>query len=161
MEKQRVPARIIDLDGTAVDVRAALHWLDKTNGLAKDEAFIKFHEDVRYCPPFETVLAYMREAHARGEVVVILTARLERHRQQTLDWLADHVDVPFDGPYMRPDDDRRNSEVFKRDMVRYLKRHYEVVGAIDDDPDNVAMFLAEGIPEVIQMERFDYGVATA
>jgi hypothetical protein len=54
--------------------------------------------------------------------------------------------VPFDGPFHRPDGDFRPDVQVKRDIFKYLSRHYDIRGAVDDNPNVIALWNEIGIP---------------
>lgn len=79
-------------------------------------------------------------------VVVLLTARPDRVRPQTLDWLARHP-VRWDLLVMRDEFDWTSSHTFKRTELRALQaRGFEVRLAVDDDPKNVEMYRRADVP---------------
>lgn len=79
-------------------------------------------------------------------VVILLTARPDRVRPQTLDWLARHP-VRWDLLVMRDEFDWTSSHTFKRTELRALEaRGFAVRLAVDDDPKNVDMYRRAGVP---------------
>jgi hypothetical protein len=138
----RRKAAIVDMDGTLCDVSAIRHFV-ATPG-AKD--FDAFHQASRHCPPNEQALEFCRRHHAAGNVILVVTARKERHYAVSRGWLDDFMEVPFDGPFMRPDDSELSDDVIKRRIYRYLSRSYDIVAACDDNPAIIALWERLGIP---------------
>lgn len=92
----------------------------------------------------------------RDLLVVLLTARPLRTRDDTVAWLVRH-DVRWDLLVMRADRDFRPSHEAKLEAVRALAGvGFDVRLAIDDDPRNAAMFRAEGVP-CLELESGYYG----
>lgn len=92
----------------------------------------------------ERLLAYL-DSFEDTEIFIV-TARLESDRAQTLDQL-ESFDVDFDRLYMKPDADTDTVE-YKRDTARMLLETYNVMVAIDNDPDNREAFQSLGITAI-------------
>lgn len=88
---------------------------------------------------------------------VVLTARSERYRAMTEEWLARH-DAKYDVLVMRPDDDRRPDHEFKQEALDRLERERDFVFAMDDNP-HVAQMWRDNDIEVIVVPGFGDGVA--
>ena len=138
----RRAAVIVDCDGTLVNVSSIRHHV-ATPG---EKDFDAFHRESRHCPPNEQALEFCRRHHAAGHVVVVVTARMERHFDVTKAWLDEFMNVPFDGPIMREDGLRYSDVVIKRGIHRYLSRHYNIVAACDDNPAIIELWKELGIP---------------
>lgn len=139
-------ARILDVDGTLCDVSSVRHHVLRPRD-QKD--FDAFHAASAYCPPNQQAIDYAIETVRLGMVAVVVTARMERWADVTRMWLAEHVPVPFDGPFHRADGDRRSDRIVKLEILRYLQRHYDIRGAIDDNPEVIALWESQGIPVTI------------
>ena len=139
----RRKAAIVDMDGTLCDVTSVRHHV---MGPVKD--FDAFHQGSRHCPPNEQALEFCRRHYAAGHVIVVVTARMDRHYEVSRAWLDDFMPVPFDGPIMREDNLRHSDVSVKRRIYAYLSRHYEIVAACDDNPPIVALWRELGVPEV-------------
>jgi hypothetical protein len=84
-----------------------------------------------------------------GDKIIVVTARDERFRADTMDWLNKHLefDIAEEDVYMRPLGDRGNDDVMKVEIVkRWLAERPEFrVGAIFDDRHRIIdAFRAEG-----------------
>lgn len=141
----RPKAVIADVDGTLADVRSIRHHV-----AAKPKNFDAFHAASAHVPANQQAIDYVTRHHAAGYVILVVTARLQTWFDVTNTWLQAHVPVPFDGPFHRPDGDFRPDVQVKRDIHRYLSRHYDIRGAVDDNPNVIALWSELGIPtEVI------------
>lgn len=141
---RRRKAVIADVDGTLADVRGIRHHVAQ-----KPKDFDAFHAASAHVPPNQAAIDYVAAAHAAGHVVVVVTARRARWADVTTTWLHRHMPVPFDGPFHRPDDDLRPDVQVKADIHRYLARHYDIVGAVDDNPNVIALWDRIGIPTTV------------
>lgn len=138
-------AVIFDVDGTLADVSGIRHYvLDDP----KRKNFEKFHAAASYCPPNQQALDLVRNYAAQGFVIIVVSARKERWRYRTSIWLR-KWEVGHDHLLMRADGDQRKDVEVKRDILAKIRQRYEVVHAVDDNPNVIAMWTAEGIPTTI------------
>jgi hypothetical protein len=155
-QPRRLKAVIADMDGSLVNVSSIRHYV---SGPVKD--FDAFHAASRHCPPNEQALEFCRRHYAAGEVIAVVTARMERHYETSAGWLDDYLlpellaipralylPVGYDGPIMRPDGLTHSDVSVKRRIYRYLTRHYEIVAACDDNPSILPLWEEMGIPEI-------------
>ena len=134
------PAVIFDIDGVLADASGRQHHLF---GLRRDwdAFFAECGED-----PIIPEVARLLELLAPELVVVLLTARPARVRDQTLAWLSEHG-LRYDLLVMRELADRRPAREFKRaETLRLMRLGYLLRLAVEDDPANLEMFEAEGVP---------------
>lgn len=161
----RMKARLVDVDGTLCDVSAVRHHVvGKARG---EKDFDAFHNEAEFCPPHDMAVEYMRETARLGMVNVVVTARMETHLGTTKRFVdrvarfADGTPIPYDGPlHARAEGDFRSDVVVKLEMLRYLRRHYDVVGAIDDNPAVVELYTNAGLVVVV-VPGFDMEAATS
>jgi hypothetical protein len=137
----RRKAVIVDVDGTLADVRGIRHHVT-----TKPKDFDAFHAASADVPPNQQAIDFVQRHHDAGHVIVVVTARRQQWLGVTQAWLDQHVPVPFDGPFHRADDDFRPDVQVKRDIHRYLARHFDIRGAIDDNPNVIALWDSIGIP---------------
>jgi hypothetical protein len=143
----RRKAVLVDVDGTLTNVSSIRHHVIVTaDHPAKD--FDAFHQASGDCPPHEQALDYCRRHYEAGHVVVVVTARMERHYDVTKAWLDRWMPVPYDGPIMREDGLRHSDVSVKRRIYNYLSRHYEIVACCDDNPAILELWDELGIPEI-------------
>lgn len=148
-------AHLIDIDGTLAQVNHLAHHIKKVPGrIGKD--FTEFHARSPHVDPKPQALDYIAAALAAGEVPIILTARREKWEAQTrqfLDRVLPGIDYVL---LMRPDDHRGDDVDFKRHILGYIRRHWDIAGAIEDSPRVAAMFEAAGIPvEMVPDSRWE------
>jgi len=161
----RKKARLIDVDGTLADVSSVRHYvLGKAKG---EKDFEAFHNAAEHCPPHDVAVEYMLETVRMGAINVVVTARMETHLDTTkrfVDRVARFEDgspIPYDGPlHARREGDFRSDRVVKLEMLRYLRRSYDIIGAIDDNPSIVELYESAGIPVVV-VPGFDLEAASA
>jgi hypothetical protein len=140
-------AVIVDVDGTLCDV-TQLHPLL----VGKGRDLNAFHKASADMPANNQALRFCERHHAADRVVVVVTARMYRWEQLTLDWLGKYVTFPFVGPFMRDDHDIRPDVEVKRDIYGILTsdHRYNIVAACDDNPSIVELWESLNIPvEVI------------
>jgi FMN phosphatase YigB (HAD superfamily) len=136
-------AVIFDMDGTLCDVTTIRHHV-----LSRKKNYDAFHYLSVYCPPNEWVAAAARKACEEGLYVLVVTARMDRWRLLTVNWL-DHNDIPWDELHMRQDGDCRRDDIIKEEILLYLQRRYEIVTAFDDNPSVIALWERYDINTVV------------
>lgn len=148
----RPKAVLVDMDGTLVDVRSILHYVERPSA---EKDFDSFHRESLSCPANQQALDFCVRHHELGHVIVVATARAQQHEEVSRLWLDRHMVTPFDGPIMVREPGERISDVaIKRRMYRYLVRNYQFVAAIDDNPPIINLWKEEiGIPEVEVVPR--------
>jgi hypothetical protein len=124
----RVKAAILDLDGTACDVRPIRHYV---TGDKKD--FDSFHKASAFCEPNYDILAEVIEAHKSGLAIVVFTGRAAKWRTLSAQWLW-AWEFPIAKLRTRADGDFRKDFVIKSEMWDEESEHYEFVKAWDDNP---------------------------
>ena len=137
----RARAVIVDVDGTLADVRHIRHHV-----ASKPKNFDAFHAASEFVPPNQQAVDFAVRHFQSGHRVVVVTARMQKWLPVTRAWLDRHLPVPFDGPFHRQDGDGRPDVQVKREIFRYLARHYDVRAACDDNPNVVALWTELGIP---------------
>ncbi len=134
------PAVIFDLDGVLSDARGRQHYLA---GLRRDwDAFFEAcGED-----PLVPEVARLLELIDPQLVVILLTARPARVREQTVEWL-ERYGVRYDLLVMRDHGEYLSADRFKQAEARALRAYgFDIRLAVEDDPRNLEMFEREGIP---------------
>jgi len=137
-------AVIIDIDGTLADVHGISHHIRKVPG-HKHKDFSEFHKRSPHVEPKQQALDYINDALEAGMVLIVLTARREQWLKESKQFVDRVIQVPYE-LHMRPDDDFGNDIQFKKHQLKYLRRHYDVRGAIEDNPQVAAMFESAGVP---------------
>jgi phosphoglycolate phosphatase-like HAD superfamily hydrolase len=130
---------IFDMDGTLSDDRRILfHLLDGRFDL---DAYMRDAVDT---PAHPEVLRLLLMLQATGIPSLILTARNEKWRDMTATWLAKHGVTPA-GIWLTTEGDPRTHAEMKRDQLADLRKAWDPVLEVDDNPANVDMFRQEGI----------------
>lgn len=135
---------IFDIDGTLADNDHRMHHLD--NGKKEWDAFFsKQHLDV----PYQPVLDVLHALYDVGYKIIIVTARDERFRADTIDWLSKHIDrpIPISDVYMRPLGHRGDDNLLKVQIIKeWLEKNpdYKVSGIFDDRHRIIDAFRNEG-----------------
>lgn len=133
-------AAIYDIDGTLADISDIRHYA--IGGLLDYDAF---HREARnsHCHP--RVVEACRWDLECGFAVFIVTARNEKYKDATVEWLRRH-EVKHHGLFMRKSDDMRDDVDVKRDILAEIRGHgYQVVHAWDDNPHVAELWRSEGI----------------
>lgn len=128
----RLPhAVIVDVDGTV----AIKHSTRDIHDMSK------VHLDLRN----EPVIAAVQAANRDGMQIVFCSGRDETARLDTVQWLADHVEVPFE-LWMRPAGDKRKDAIVKRELFdANIRDRYAVQYVIDDRDQVVEMWRGLGL----------------
>ena len=135
-------AYIFDMDGTLVDTSAIVHHVLKPPG-QKD--FHAFHSEAASAPPKSEVVQMAHEAALAGHEIIIVTAREATWRTPTAMWLALNR-VPSHAMYMRPVKDYRKDYIIKKEILHRIRKSWNVVHAVDDNPAVIKLWEEEGIP---------------
>lgn len=147
-------AIIFDMDGTLTDVSSIRHYVAKTEK-KKYADFDMFHRSALFCPPNHDVLEFAQQAEQEGFAIIIVTARNERYRDSTQAWLDKH-NVTYDNIFMRPDGDFRKDYVVKSEILEEIEKHYDVVHAVDDNPQVLQLWEEVMIP-VTKVPSYPHG----
>lgn len=94
------PCVVFDVDGTLAEFDA-----DRLGHLVHGTTkhWDAFHHAMADAPPIPEVARLMRKLKEGGETVVICSGRPRGWQDHTIAWLRKH-DLPFDGIYLRPED---------------------------------------------------------
>jgi FMN phosphatase YigB (HAD superfamily) len=134
------PAIIFDVDGTLANVDPYLHLVRGSN-----RDYDAFHEaSIDALPNFE-VVEMLNQAFFDQRQIIIVTSRKEKWRGLTSQWLAKN-DIGHHALYMREDDDNRPDYEVKKDILLKIKKHWNVLHAVDDNPNVIRLWEEHGIP---------------
>ncbi len=129
---------IVDVDGVISD---AGHRQHLANARRWDDFFDAGADDT----PLEPGVALV-EALDPDLAVVLLTARPWRLLDVTVRWLKAHR-LRWDLLVLRPPASATSSRAYKAAEVDRLRSHgFTLLCALEDDPRNVEMFTAAGVP---------------
>lgn len=133
-------AVIFDCDGTLVDVTSVRHHV-----LARRKNYNAFHYASLFCPSYSHVVDAVYEHIAADCKIIIVTAREEKWRALTTNWLKTNQ-IPFDELHMRPTGDFRRDTFIKAEILDELQTRYNVRHAYDDNPAIIQLWQDRGIP---------------
>lgn len=137
------PCVIFDLDGVLSDAVGRQHFVEGPGRRNWDAFFAACGED-----PLLEETATLLHLLDPSLGIVLLTARPLRVQAETLSWLRRYR-LRWDVLIMRPYGDYSRAAEFKQDSLWELQQAgWEVRLAFEDDPRNLAMFRAEGVPSV-------------
>ena len=108
---------VFDVDGTLADNDHRMHHIVDGNK-NWDKFFSLQHKD----EPFDAVMEIFDTLTAAGHKCIIITARDERFRDVTIDWLNKHHNgtVKSEDVYMRPLNDRTDDNKIKIDILNKI-----------------------------------------
>jgi|ERR1700722_9828188 len=138
---------VFDLDGTLADNTARQHLARiaaKADDKDKEAVWNVFHDGIPFDPPILPVLRTLRALYANGHLIEIWTARPERYRTQTMEWLHKH-DVPFLVLKMRKDDEGRVPAVEIKTRWYDEEPHLKPAMIFEDHPGVVKAFRERGV----------------
>ena len=131
---------VFDIDGVLSDAAGRQHYLER--GRHDWHAFFEACGD----DPVIEEVARLLDLLDRRLQVVLLTGRPGRVAPQTLAWL-ERYHLRWDLLILRDWGDYSQVTTFKREVVEDLRRYgFDLRLALEDDPQNHAMYVAEGIP---------------
>ena len=131
---------VFDIDGVLSDAVGRQHFLEV--GRRNWDAFFEACGD----DPVIEEIARLLELLDPALQVILLTGRPLRVRPQTLAWL-ERYGLRWDLLIMRDWGDYSYVTSFKRSVVEELRAAgFDLRLALEDDPQNHAMYVAEGIP---------------
>lgn len=127
-------AAIFDIDGTI----ASAEW---RNELARRKAWDAFHRGIPFDASIPSALAELDKHASEDRRIILVTARTDRWRADTMGWLDNH-DVPWHDLHMRKTNDvRRLGSEIKREIYETLiLGRYDVVAVYEDHPKIVPMW---------------------
>lgn len=132
---------VFDLDGTLINIDPVAH-------LANEKKWDEFADATMSCQPIYNMLAFARCCQRFSEVLIV-TAKPERLRFRTLNWLSIHGIVPT-AMMMRPAHDYRSSPELK---LALLKEHMEEIFGTDVDWKRQIMFAVEDRDKMVDAWR--------
>jgi hypothetical protein len=128
---------LVDIDHTISDAA----WRD---GMIENESWDAYHMASIKDPPVQEMVNLINAMSLTGHVVYGFTARPEKWRKLTMDWMVSHEVLIF-YVLMRNDEDFRPADQIKTELVDdYLKR-ITIDLVIDDREDVCLAFKARGI----------------
>ncbi|TMR22070.1 5'-hydroxyl kinase [Nonomuraea turkmeniaca] len=106
--------------------------------------------------PNTPVINAVRSAAADGYEVIVMSARTTACEETTTLWLKQHLRVPFIGPFMRREGDRRRDAVVKLELFdEHVRDVFDIEYVFDDRGQVVRMWRDLGLP-VFQVAEGDF-----
>lgn len=135
-------AVVFDIDGVLSDAAGRQHYIEGYGHYRDWDAFFEACGD----DPLIEEVARLLELLDGGLRIVLLTGRPIRVQRQTVAWL-DRYQLRWDLLIMRDYGDYAAAREFKRWVVGDLRAYgFDPRLAFEDDPRNVEMFHAAGVP---------------
>jgi hypothetical protein len=133
---------IVDIDGTLADCTHRLRHIQK-----QPKDWDAFFADCGKDAPINTVINIVEALGLASNTIIFCSGRPERCRADTEQWLRTMLNYVAPTPlYMRPDGDRRDDQIVKRELLARIRADgFNPVLAIDDRSRVVAMWRAEGL----------------
>lgn len=133
-------AYIFDVDGTLANVDPYLHHVRGSN-----RDYDAFHEASIGALPNIEVVQMLNNAVSDQHAILIVTSRKEKYRGLTSMWLAKN-NIRSHALFMRADDDSRPDYEAKKDMLDKINTLWDVVHAVDDNPNVIRLWEENNIP---------------
>lgn len=114
-------AIIVDIDGTVANHKGVRDPYDTS----------RYHLD----KPKPEVIRIVQDNAYRPipKKIIFVSGRDEKFKDVTLDWLFEHVKVPVEGLFMRPEGDTRRDDIIKLELFnRYIRGNYNIAFVLDD-----------------------------
>ena len=128
------------MDGTLADVRGIRHHIVGT----PRKNFDAFHSESVNVPAHSHVVNAAQVAEMLGHDVLVVTARKVQWARHTAMWLALNM-IPSAAMFMRADAYSRPDVEVKRDILKAIRKSWNVVAAWDDNPKIIELWKSEGI----------------
>lgn len=163
----RRQAVLVDMDGTLANVSTIRHFVDAMrvdpDGKKVKKDFEAFHRESEFVPANKQAIDFCRRHHKEGHAIVIVTARMEEWRPHTRRFIDRELVEPFGveiaDQYHRADGDYRKDYEVKKEILAKVREKYDVIGAIDDNPNIVKLWEEEAIPEIEVVPGWDHDAA--
>ena len=125
---------VFDIDGTLSDASHRLHWIESKP--KNWNAFFKGIPDDSVIWPIVTILKFL--AKPVNNTIVLATARPEKTRQMTEQWLMKHqMGSSYNWLFMRPEGNYRPDYIVKSEMVDDISKTVGFPDIWFDDKEKV------------------------
>jgi hypothetical protein len=129
MHEEKLPAIIVDLDGTLVILKRSPYNYD----------------DIPYDALNHVVYRMLMKYHKDGYKIILLTGRPAIYGQDTMDWLSKHA-VPYDMLIMRPSKNKIQDSTLKMMLYKmFVEPKFEVELVLEDRTRVVKMWRNLGL----------------
>lgn len=137
---------ICDLDGTLCNVKHRLHFVQKPDGEPKD--WEGFFNHMMSDTPNDNVKKDIVGLYLAGYKIIFVSARPEKYRAFTVDWLRDHVGLEEYLLIMRENGDSRKDTLVKEEIYNKYLKNLTIVKIYDDRPSVIRMWRSKGLEVV-------------
>lgn len=134
---------VCDIDGTIADGSHRVHHL-KTTPKDWKKYFSLLHLD---SPIVDVISDVTTDSHELGAHVILVSARPEDYREETIEWLNKH-DVTYDALVMRRSGDSRDDDIVKEEIYNKYLKQYNILKVYDDRPRVIRMWKSKGLEVV-------------
>ena len=162
-------AVIADMDGTLANVSSVRFHVDgsvtktQENGRVRPvKNFDKFHAASEFVPANQQAIDFCVRHQKAGAHVLIVTARMRKWEGVTTRFLERTCADQFTWwphIFMRTDGDHRKDYDVKREIFAEISETFDVIAAVDDNPNVVALWEELGIPEIEIIPGWDHDAA--
>jgi len=143
----KVKLFVFDIDGTLANIDHRKHHLVSKGKKKNWEPFFRDqHLDEPHWPVFDV----MKALTLAGNVCIVITGRMEQHREASLKWIQEHYELEFDNDnlIMRADGDRTDDDELKWNIVQdilYKNPNLELAALFDDRHRIIDKFRQNGV----------------
>lgn len=133
---------LVDLDGTLADITHRLHFVKQ-----EPKDWKGFFQTIMQDSPRKEVIEQVKK-YKDTHNIVIVSARPENYKHDTIIWLYQYLGIWFDTIIMRRAEDKREDSLVKKEILeRYFdKENIECV--FDDRPRVIRMWREQGLQVV-------------
>lgn len=132
---------LCDLDGTLADVEHRRHHVQK-----EPKDWKSFFDEMGKDPVRMEVSSMVIDYYNKGHGIIYVSARPEKYRQQTLNWLSyNGLGFGFTLIMRRDDDTRPDTEVKQNILDTYFPDKSQIFKVIDDRPSVIRMWKENGL----------------
>jgi len=129
---------IFDIDGTLADVSERIHHLRQ-----KPKNWEAFFQGMAQDKAIQSMVRLCNILYASGVQIILCSGRNERHRPETVNWLAQQG-VNYHELLLRKDNDRRTDSIVKRELLAKLDKS-KILFVVEDRSRVVEMWRSEGL----------------
>lgn len=136
----KIKAIIVDIDGTLSDDRWRRHLVASGQATWDD-----IHTMSKYDAPNKWCLDIIDAMHNKGYKIVFVTARNEKYRQDTLNWLNANVVCNYE-LFMRPELDTSDDWIIKKNLYHSeVEPTHEIEFCLEDKGSVASMWRDIGL----------------
>lgn len=146
----KIPAIIVDLDGTLCDITHRIHFIEGEGKKNWDAFNAAMHKDA----PKHNIIDLVNTFFHHNHQILLVTGRFEKYSMPTVRWLAEHG-VKWNALYMRKDGDFRSDHITKEEHLEVIRQKFDVRFVLEDRDKVVEMWRKNGLT-CLQVQKGDY-----